>query len=177
MGTMRLIRLLVAMAIVATAAITVYRGPVQRYRCNLDKRRAATMVDTAMKAPSEYERVELGRHAIDLANQWLERYPADYELYITRGGGEEAAGMKERALQSYRQAYALNQRPEVLLYMALVQFDQGQPEAAMVNITKAATFNLAVTRFVDPATKELLDQAAHDREERLTAAARAKGRS
>jgi len=171
---MRLIRLILALAIAGAAVLTVYRGPVQRYRCNLDKRRAATMVDHAFKAQSEYERVELGRRAIDIANSWLQQYPADYELYVTRGGAEEIAGMKERALQSYQQAYALNQRPEVLLYMALVQFDQGQPEAAMANLTKAATFNMAVSRYVDPSTKQLIDDAAHAREDRLTAAARLK---
>ena len=171
---MRLIRLLLAAAIVAAAAFAIYRGPVLRYRCNLDKRRAATMVDTALKAPSEYGRIELGRRAIEIANRWLELFPADYELYITRGGGEEAAGMKERALQSYQQAYALNQRPEVLLYMALVQFDQGRPDEAMVNLTKAATFNLSVGRYVDSATKQRIADAAREREARLTAAARAK---
>ena len=173
---MRLIRLLLALAIVAVAALAIYRGPVLRYRCNLDKRRAASIADTALTAPSEYERVELGRRAIELTNRWIDVFPADYELYITRGGAEEAAGMKERALQSYQQAYALNQRPEVLLYQALVQFDLGQPDAAMVNLTKAATFNLNVSRYVDSHTKQVIADAAKAREARLTAAARAKRR-
>jgi len=171
---MRLIRLLLAVAIVTVAALAIYRGPVLRYQCNLDKRRAASIVETALKAPSEYERVELGRRAIEMTNRWIEVFPADYELYITRGGAEEAAGMKERALGSYQQAYALNERPEVLLYMALVQFDQGRPDEAMVNLTKAATFNLSVGRYVDSATKQRIADAAREREARLTAAARAK---
>jgi tetratricopeptide (TPR) repeat protein len=167
---MKAIKALIAVAAFAVALIAVHQLCWMDYVCDVEKNSVGRRLSRAFKEADPAELVAIGRAMLIRLRPCLERDPFDYQLLVTNGIAADAAGQKDLAMQMYRSALALNERPEILANMAELQFENGQPDEARRNLLRAASFHIAyVMKVSEPMRSELVEEVKA-RKERLLAA-------
>lgn len=164
---MKAIRVFLAIAVFAVSILAVQRLCWTRYACDVEKNSADRRLSRAFKESGETERIAIGRTMLARLRPCLDRDPFDYQLRVTYGMAADAAGQKELAMEMYRSALALNERPEILANLAELQFETGQPEEAKRNLLRACFLHIAYVRKVGEPLRTEIIEAVKARKERL----------
>lgn len=152
---MKAIRALLAIAVLAAAIVAVHRFCWQRYECDVVSKSVDRRLHRAFRDHSVNE--ALGLAMMRRLEPCLAQQPFNYQLLVTYGNAASAAGRKDRAMEMYRAALALNERPEILANIAELQFEMGRPDEARQNLLRAMTFNLVFARrAAEPMRSELI---------------------
>jgi len=156
---MKFVRALLAVAVVVIACIAVHRLCWMRYTCDVEKKNADRRLTRAFREMNESERVAVGRAMLARLRPCLDEDPFDYQLRVSYGMAADAAGQKSLAMEMYKAALALNERPEILANIAELQFELGQADEARANLQRAVNFHVAyVTRAAEPLRTELFEE-------------------
>jgi tetratricopeptide (TPR) repeat protein len=164
---MKWLRATAAVLIVAACALAATRLVIPRLRCNRDKAIVNSATMRLERGAADYERTVQARQLAEMCRRCLERFPNDYEFHLLLASNEAFVGDLEGAEQSYRRSLALNERPEALAYLAVMQLGQGKTEEARKNLYRAALFNLAVVELVSDPLKSEVAQAVVARHKTL----------
>ncbi len=165
---MRLLRIVLAVAVVAVATVAVVRHPLQRYLCNRAKWSAEEWIERASAIHSDFARQAGARRSIARLERCATACAGDWQVHFLRGVLQEIAGRDTVALASYRAALSLEERPEIYYAMSVLQFKNGEPEEALANAAKAALFNVAFADRFDYQMRARLADQVEERRRRLT---------
>jgi predicted TPR repeat methyltransferase len=162
---MRLLRSLLALAVVIVAGIAVVRVPWALQRCNIEKRHAEQLIDRSQTIVSDFDRQRVAAEETARLERCAVACPADWQVHFLMATLHQIAGREPAALHSYELALALEQRPEIYYGMSLIQLENGQAAEGLANAEQAARFNL---QFADLYEKQLRDELwvkglAHER--------------
>jgi tetratricopeptide (TPR) repeat protein len=164
---MKWLRTLVALLAVASSAASAWRLVLPRYGCNRDKGIVNSWTIRLSSGPADYERTTKAQELAEMCRVCLEHFPNDYELHYLLAANEAFLGDDEGAERSYRRSIALNERPESLANLAVLQLVQGRTEEARGNLYHAALFNMAVVALVSEPLRSDVTNAVIDRHKRL----------
>ncbi|HEX7833602.1 MAG TPA: hypothetical protein VF787_28375 [Thermoanaerobaculia bacterium] len=167
---MKAINVLVALLILGFTGDSVYRQFWREYTCDIEKKNADRRLYRAFHGTSDSDRDAIGRATMARLKPCMDRDSSDYQLRVSYGMAAQAAGQKDLAMEMYRSALALNERPEILANIAELQFEMGQPEEAKQNLLRACAFHIAYVRKVGEPMRSELFEAVQARRKRLLAA-------
>jgi Tfp pilus assembly protein PilF len=167
---MKAIRVLVALVILGCAAVAVHRHFWREYTCDIEKKNADRRLYRAFRDKNDSDRDAIGRATLARLKPCLDRDSSDYQLRVSYGMAAQAAGQKDLAMEMYRSALALNERPEILANIAELQFEMGQPNEARQNLLRACYFHIAYVRKVGEPMRRELFEAVQARRKQLLAA-------
>ena len=163
---MRVIRLVLAIALVATVALVLQHRVVMRYQCDAEKKKTELWLETA---PNPERAMAVARGAIPRLLQCVENDPSDYEALFLLGRARDEAEQKEAALQAFQASLAVNERPETFANVGILQLETGHAEEARANLLQAVFFHANVIKDVEGTFGLELYTAAEDRQRRLNA--------
>ena len=111
------------------------------HRCNAEITRLTARTDAAGKPASDYERLLRVRRNLQDLEPLRETCPTEVRVPMLMGANHEIAGRPEDALRSYREALAIEQRPEIYVAIAVQQIQTGRVDEAIDNYVTAARFD------------------------------------
>jgi tetratricopeptide (TPR) repeat protein len=170
---MRLLRSLLALAVLIVAGILLIRVPWALQRCNIEKRHAEQVIDRSESIVSDFDRQRVAAEETARLERCAVAFPADWQLHFLMANLHQIAGRKPAALHSYELALALEQRPEIYYGMSLLQFENGQAAEGLANAEKAALFNLQFADLYEQRLRDDLFAKGLTRQRRLLEKARA----
>jgi tetratricopeptide (TPR) repeat protein len=169
---MKALRALVALLLLGAAGFAIAKGMVPRLECNLAKGRINRDVRRFARTGNEYERVERARRNVDECRRWIEIFPGDHQLYMLLGANLRVLGNLDGAVESFRQALALVQRPEIYSQIGELEIERGNIDAGRAAVLKAATFHMLYVEIVDEPLRSEIYNAVMERYQRLHAMAK-----
>lgn len=167
---MRIVRALLAVAVLIAAGMTLVRDPWTQGRCNIEKRNAEGFLMSADQIASDFDRQRGAAAAAARMERCVEQMPSDWQARFLAGGLHEVAGRTSMAEVRYREALALEERPEIYLALSLLQLANGEPVEGLRNAEKATVFNLKFANSYEPDLRAQLWAKAKARERRLKGA-------
>lgn len=138
-------RLFVRSSVVATVAIlcviAVHRWIYTPLACN--RRMTVLTRNTSLVAGTTdpYQRLRRGRENVRELLACRVQCPTDFRLYLLIAETQEILGQPENMLLAYRQALAVEQRPEIHLGIGYSLVMLGKPEEAVSHYVEAARFD------------------------------------
>ena len=165
--TVRIIRLMTALALATVTAAAIWRLVIPRYRCSRDKQTVVIALERLDARGTGYTATVEARLLTDLCRRCLERFPNDHEMHLLLGSAQLLMGDRSGAATSYRRSIALNERPETYAYLAVTQLQNGQSDAARENLYYAAAFNVSVVLLVADPLRSDVERAVFTRHENL----------
>jgi tetratricopeptide (TPR) repeat protein len=145
----RALRSILALLVVAAALALIARGVLPRIGCNLEKGRINREVRSFDRSGDEQTRMAQARVNIAACRRCLDIYPEDFQLHMLMGANLRILDYSEEALQSYRRALEIAQRPEIYAQMAEIEIERGNPDAARALLRTAALFDIRFVEMVD----------------------------
>jgi tetratricopeptide (TPR) repeat protein len=164
---MRLVRMLLAAAVVIVAGVAIPRQPWTVQRCNIEKRAAEGFVENSESIVSDFDRRQGALRAAERMERCIAVTPNDWQVYFLAGALNDVAGRPEIAMARYRAAMALAERPDIYQAMSFIQLAHGEGAEGLRNAEKAATFNIEFTRGYAPELQSQLLAKVLARRERL----------
>jgi tetratricopeptide (TPR) repeat protein len=153
---MKAVRWLLALLLVAATIAVIERRVLPRLQCNRDKARIQAEAKEFENTGDEYLRTTRARRNIEACRRCVERVPADYEMWFLLGVNQRVLQLHDEALRSFRQALALNERPETYAEIALLELERGNVDEARALLVKAAMFNMMFSEYVsNPLRREI----------------------
>jgi len=134
-----ILSVLVRIAVVAAAAVAVYRFSWIPYNCNRDAKTNAAMTLKALDA-SPVDASALAQRNLRIIDASLNRCGRDASELMLAAANYRLANQREQAIEAYRQALGVDQRPEIYLELGLTQLSVGNRREGVSNITRAARF-------------------------------------
>lgn len=167
---MRVIKMVVAAAMVVAVALAIQRNILPRYHCSAEKKRAELWMESARESESLERRAAIARGVIPRLVRCAEIDPSDHEALFLLGVARNEAEHKELALQAFEAALRLNERPEIYAWLGLLKLEAGRTEEGRADLLEAAHFNYFMIRdLVTPALAWELYAAGEERREQLAA--------
>lgn len=167
---MRALRFTLALLVSIAAIALIVRGVLPRVECNRAKGVINRDVRRFARIGDENARVTVARRNVDLCRRCLAIYPDDFQLHVLMGANLRILGDANAALQSYENALAISERPEIYAQMGEIEIERGNVEAARALLLKAATFNIAYLDVVDEPMRTEIASDVLMRQARLLAA-------
>lgn len=163
---MRAFKILISVALLATCAVTAYRIPYSRLRCEREKKAIEALIRRS-ESMSIFTRSATLRQVIARCDRCLALDRADFDFYILRGGAEAFLGQTDRALRTYRLALSLNERPEIYANIGLINLEEGRYAEGKDALITASVFNLTYCETVDVPLRGEIYAAVMERQDRL----------
>jgi Flp pilus assembly protein TadD len=167
---MRALRTVLALLVSIAALALIARGVTPRIACNRDKGRINREVRRFERTGDENGRTTSARNNVIDCRRCLAIYPEDFQLHMLMGANLRVLGDAEGALQSYRRALAIAERPEMYAQMAEIEIERGDIVAARALMLTAASFNTRLLETVDEPMRSDIAREVFAKQERLRAA-------
>lgn len=164
---MRIVRALLAVAVLLVAALAIVREPWTVERCNIQKRKAEAFLGSAEEIASDFDRQRAALLMAERMERCVAETPNDWQAHFLSGALQGVAGRPAMAKTRYTAALALEERPEIYIALSLLEFANGEPEEALKNAEKATGFNLEYANEFEPDLRAQLWHTAKERERRL----------
>src|SRR5690349_22499907 len=167
---MRALRTVLALFVSLATLALIAQGVMPRISCNRAKGRINRDVRRSERIGDENVRMSQARANVIDCRRCLEIYPEDFQLHMLLGANLHILGDSDEALQSFRRALAIAERPEMYSQMAEIEIARGNITAARALMLKAATFS---TRFLENVDEPMRSDVATEvmaRQKRLLAA-------
>ena len=153
---MKPLRALVALLLVATLAVMVTRVFIPRISCNLAKGRINRSVRGFSRIGDDFRRTELARANLEECQRCLAYFPEDHQLYTLYGTNLRFLGRLDEALDAFKKALTLTERPEIYAQIGEIEIERGNIEAGRAAVTKAAMFHMLYIEVVaEPMRSEI----------------------
>lgn len=147
---MKAVRLLLALLIVAASLLVIAQTLVPRAQCNREKGRIQAEILEFANTGDDYVRIARARRNVEAGRRCIARVPADHEMWFLLGVNQRVLQRSDEALQSFRRALALNERPETYAEIALLELERGNVQLARELLVRAAMFNMTYSEYVSP---------------------------
>jgi tetratricopeptide (TPR) repeat protein len=167
---MRVLRSLLAVVVTIAAIALIVRGILPRIECNREKGRINRQVRQFGRSGDENTRTAQASNNVAACRRCLAIYPEDFQLHMLVAANLRVLGNDEEALQSYEQARAIAERPEIYAQMAEIEIERGNLDAARRLLVSAATFNVMFVETVDEPLRGEIRAEVLARQDRLRAA-------
>jgi len=168
---MKAIRFLLALMIAAAATAVVVRVAIPRLECNLAKGRINRDVRRLSRTGNEYERIALARANAATCRKCIALFPQDHHWYMLLGTNLRVLGDSEAALQSFRHALTLIERPEIYAQIAELEIERGNIEAGRTALMRASIFQIFYIDYVSEPMRSEIQNAVMARYDKLRASA------
>lgn len=153
---MTAVRWLLALMLIAGSVAVIARRILPIVECNREKARIQAEAKEFENTGDEYLRTTRARRNIEACRRCVERVPAEYEMWFLLGVNQRVLQQRDDALQSFRQALALNERPETYAEIALLELERGNVDQARQLLVRAAMFNVMFSEYVsNPLRREI----------------------
>jgi tetratricopeptide (TPR) repeat protein len=159
-----------ALLVVIAAATLIARGILPRIECNREKGRINREVRRFARSGDEQTRLAQARSNIASCRRCIAIYPEDFQLHLLLGANLRVLDYPAEALESYKHALTIAERPEIYAQMAEIELERGNPDAARDLMRKAATFDILYTQLIDQPMRGEIEAEVLARQERLLAA-------
>jgi tetratricopeptide (TPR) repeat protein len=169
---MKAIRALLALLFVAALAAVIAKAMIPRLQCNLAKGRMNREVRAFGRSGDEYARLTGARENVETCRHYLTIFPEDHQLYMLLAANLRVLGSLDEAVENFRHALTLTERPEIYAQIGELEIERGNIEAGRAAMTKAATFHMLYVETVDEPLRSEIYKAVMARYERLQAAAK-----
>jgi tetratricopeptide (TPR) repeat protein len=147
---MTALRWLLALLVVAASVAAIARLVVPRIACNREKGRIQADAIAFGNMGDDYERTVRARRNVEVCRRCLDRIPSDYEMWFLLAVNQRVLQQRDEALQSFRQALSLNERPETYAEIAVLELERGNVDLARELLVRATRFNLTFSEYVSP---------------------------
>jgi tetratricopeptide (TPR) repeat protein len=164
---MRIVRALLAIAVLIVAGLAIVRETWTVERCNMQKRKAEAFLGSVEQIASDFDRERAALAAAERMERCVAETPNDWQAHFLSGALYGVAGRTAIARTRYTAALALEERPEIYIALSLLQFANGEPEEGLKNAEKATGFNLEYANEFEPDLRAQLWHMAKERERRL----------
>ncbi|HEU4888614.1 MAG TPA: hypothetical protein VFV49_12055 [Thermoanaerobaculia bacterium] len=164
---MKVIRVLLALMIAAAATAVVVRVAIPRLECNLAKGRINRDVRRMGRTGNEYERISHARRNAATCRECIALFPQDHHWYMLLGANLRILGDNEAALQSFRHAVTLIERPEIYAQIAELEIERGNIEAGRKALMTASTFQIFYVDYVSEPLRSEIQNAVMARYNKL----------
>jgi len=164
---MKPLRAVLALLLVAALAVMVTRVFVPRISCNLAKGRINRSVRGFARIGDDYRRTALARANLEECRRCLEYFPEDHQLYTLYGANLRFVGRLDEALEAFRKALALTERPEIYAQIGEIEIELGNVEAGRAAVMKAAMFHTLYAETVAEPMRSEINAVVRERYERL----------
>jgi tetratricopeptide (TPR) repeat protein len=127
-----------ALGLCVYAIAPLLRAPL---RCNSEFTRLVHSSEIAKNTPSRYQSVIRARQNLSALRPLLALCPLNTNLYMQVALNEQLIGNQEAAVDTYRRALAIDERPEIHQALGNVLFELGRRDEAIQEWTYAARFH------------------------------------
>lgn len=166
---MKAVRWLLALLLIAASIAVIERRVLPRLQCNRDKARIQAEAKEFENTGDEYLRTTRARRNIEACRRCVERVPAEYEMWFLLGVNQRVLQQHDEALRSFRQALALNERPETYAEIAVLELERGNVAEARALLVKASMFNMTFSEYVsDPLRREIYAEVTRKQQQLQT---------
>jgi tetratricopeptide (TPR) repeat protein len=139
-----LLRILAAAIIVACASVLLWDSVVVPYRCNLRLRQQKSDIAQVFSMPTNSVRaVQLARQTAENLQPCLSACAGNIDLLMVLAANDRAMDRNPQAIAIYETALRYERRPELYLNLGQTQLANGNPQAALENLTRACIYNPA----------------------------------
>ncbi len=132
--------ILSAIAILLSAWLS-FRLCYQPYRCNDEIGAAVPLSQLTWKHPGEVRSAVRARGLVAQMRNCLTPYPELVNAYLLIAANLRFMGLQDQALLAYRQALAIDRRPEIYLQIGNTLLEMGHQDQALHYYMLAVTFN------------------------------------
>jgi tetratricopeptide (TPR) repeat protein len=135
----------VRIAVVLVAAVlcagALFAFVVQPFRCNRAVAQLAARTSLALGTASDYNAVLQARENLAALRRLEGPCRTDVQLYALEGNNEEILGRKDDAVQSYRRALSVDQRPELHFALGTLLVELGRMDEAVDHYVTSIRFS------------------------------------
>lgn len=169
---MKTLRAIVALLLVAAVTAVIAKAMIPRLQCNLAKGRMNRDVRAFARSGDEYARTRRSQENVETCRHYLTIFPEDPQLYMLLAANLRILGSLDEAVENFRHALTLSERPEIYAQIGELEIERGNIEAGRAAVTKAATFHMFYVETLDEPLRSEIYKAVMARYERLQAAAK-----
>ena len=110
---MRVVRIVLALMVVAASTAVVLRVAIPRWQCGADKGRINREVRRMWRTGDEYERLQRARANVARCRECIARFPQDHQLHMLLASNLRILGERDEAIRTLQHAIALSERPDM----------------------------------------------------------------
>jgi len=166
---MKVIRILLALLLLAAAAALVARVAIPRLQCNLAKGRINRDVRRMGRTGNEYDRIARARANIATCRACIEQFPQDPHWFMLLGANQRVLGERDEAIQSFQHALTLIERPEIYAQIAELEIERGNIEEGRTALMTASVFQIFYIDYVSEPMRSEIQNAVMARYDKLRA--------
>ena len=152
---MRVVRIVLALMVVAASTAVVLRVAIPRWQCGADK----------------YERLQRARANVARCRECIARFPQDHQLHMLLASNLRILGERDEAIRTLQHAIALSERPDMWAQIGEMEIERGNLDAGRDALITAATFEIFFIDWVSEPVRSQVNNAVMARYERLRASA------
>ena len=168
---MRVVRIVLALMVVAASTAVVLRVAIPRWQCGADKGRINREVRRMWRTGDEYERLQRARANVARCRECIARFPQDHQLHMLLASNLRILGERDEAIRTLQHAIALSERPDMWAQIGEMEIERGNLDAGRDALITAATFEIFFIDWVSEPVRSQVNNAVMARYERLRASA------
>lgn len=138
---MRLLRFVVAGAVMAVAFWTAWRFAYQPWRCSVETAVLNRSTEALLQRPGQLSVPAAARENVNRALRCLKVVPADIPLHVVAANNYMLLEDHGRAAEMFASALRYDRRPELYFGLGRSQFSLGHPTDAFDNFVLAGLFD------------------------------------
>jgi hypothetical protein len=143
-----MIRAAIVFGVAMTSLWALFRFTYVPYSCNAEISEITSTTNALESTVSGYERLVRARRHITRLEKLRDSCRTQVRVPMLTAANQEIIGLPDQALNSYRDALRIEQRPEIHMAIAALQLQLGQIDEAVDSYVEAARFTRYLVRTI-----------------------------